>query len=34
MTRPLPRFVNAFTGKGRRYYYFRKPGAGREFSKN
>jgi integrase len=27
MTRPLPRFVNAFTAKGRRYYYFRRPGA-------
>ena len=26
MTRPLPRFVNAFTAKGRRYYYFRRPG--------
>jgi integrase len=23
--RPLPRFVNAFTAKGRRYYYFRRP---------
>jgi integrase len=27
MIRPLPRFVNAFTAKGRRYYYFRRPGA-------
>jgi hypothetical protein len=27
MTRPLPRYVNAFTAKGRRYYYFRRPGA-------
>ena len=27
VTRPLPRFVNAFTAKGRRYYYFRRPGA-------
>jgi integrase len=27
MTRPLPRFVNAFTAKGRRYYYLRRPGA-------
>ena len=26
MTRPLPCFVNAFTAKGRRYYYFRRPG--------
>jgi integrase len=26
MTRPLPRFVNAFRSKGRRYYYFRRPG--------
>ena len=26
MTRPLPRFVNAFTAKGKRYYYFRRPG--------
>jgi integrase len=26
MTRPLPRYVNAFTVKGRRYYYFRRPG--------
>jgi integrase len=24
--RPLPRYVNAFTAKGRRYYYFRRPG--------
>jgi integrase len=27
MIRPLPRYVNAFTAKGRRYYYFRRPGA-------
>jgi integrase len=27
MTRPLPRYVNGMTVKGRRYYYFRKPGA-------
>jgi hypothetical protein len=27
VTRPLPSFVNAFTAKGRRYYYFRRPGA-------
>ena len=26
MTRPLPRYVNAFTAKRRRYYYFRRPG--------
>ena len=26
MTRALPHFVNAFTAKGRRYYYFRRPG--------
>jgi integrase len=24
--RPLPRHVNAFTAKGKRYYYFRRPG--------
>jgi integrase len=27
LTRPLPRFVNAFIAKGRRYYYFRRPGS-------
>jgi integrase len=27
MIRSLPRYVNAFTAKGRRYYYFRRPGA-------
>jgi integrase len=26
LARPLPRFVNAFTAKGKRYYYFRRPG--------
>ena len=26
MSRPLPHYVNAFTAKGRRYYYFRRPG--------
>ena len=26
MNRPLPRYVNAFTSKRRRYYYFRRPG--------
>jgi hypothetical protein len=27
MMRRTPHFVNAFTAKGRRYYYFRRPGA-------
>jgi len=27
VTRPLPRYVNAFSAKGHRYYYFRRPGA-------
>lgn len=26
LTRSLPRFVNAFTAKSKRYYYFRRPG--------